>query len=90
MQDEVNYAASTRSIRPKGGAWHRKRRRVRKRDRICVICRAAAIDVIDHIRPLRIGGGNGIDNLRGLCASCDAEFTDHDYCHFWIDLGGEA
>lgn len=50
------------------------RREVIKRDsESCVICNSTNDLTIDHIRPVAIGGGNEIENLRTLCRSCNGK-----------------
>lgn len=60
---------------------------VMERDKFrCRRCGASAPDavlVVDHIFPVKLGGGNGIYNLQTLCVTCNAGKrdrppTDHD------------
>jgi len=37
----------------------------------CEICGSTKNLVIDHIKPLKQGGNNGLSNLRTLCNSCN-------------------
>lgn len=39
----------------------------------CELCQSTKKLVIDHIIPLSRGGTNDLDNLRTLCASCNAK-----------------
>lgn len=40
----------------------------------CAVCGRQA-QLIDHIRPLRLGGGSSLANLQPLCRSCHARKT---------------
>jgi len=37
----------------------------------CVLCGSTKHLVIDHIKPLKQGGSNGLSNLRTLCNACN-------------------
>jgi 5-methylcytosine-specific restriction protein A len=60
------------------------RRRLFLTNPLCVLCeRAGRLSVaseLDHIVALVNGGGNGDENLQGLCASCHLDKTA-------VDLG---
>ena len=55
-------------------AWRRVRAAVLARDRCCVSCGAPAEEV-DHIRPVVMGGGDELENLRALCRQCHSIVT---------------
>jgi hypothetical protein len=39
---------------------------------LCWICRAAPMEAMDHVKPLRAGGTNWPANLRPACKSCNS------------------
>ena len=60
-----------------GHAWGKIRKRILRRDPLCVYCKAkgrvsASVEV-DHIVPLAQGGTDDDENLCGTCHSCHAE-----------------
>lgn len=58
-----------------GPGWRAIRRAVRERDKVCRACgttpeqNGAALHV-HHLRPLKVGGTNAMENLVAMCASC--------------------
>jgi len=57
-----------------GAAWQRRRRQVLREEPLCRVCGAPAVDV-DHVRPLRLGGGHELSNLQPLCRRHHAQKT---------------
>lgn len=56
--------------------WARLRKRVLARDGFrCRMCGGVGRFEVDHIRPLHLGGGDGLDNLQTLCRSCHFKKT---------------
>lgn len=60
-------------------AWRRLRVFVLRRDPYCVgypLGTHGAVRVcttsVDHVRPRSLGGTHALDNLRGLCGSCNS------------------
>jgi 5-methylcytosine-specific restriction protein A len=49
-----------------------------RREPICEHCRENLAEEIDHIIPLRHGGGHDIDNLQALCKRCHTKKTHQD------------
>lgn len=68
-----------RNKRTRGRAWMKVIAAVKKRDKVCVACKAQGkiteINEIDHILPLHKGGTDAMDNLQGLCLDCHLEKT---------------
>ena len=58
----------------RGRRWRRRRAEVLDRDGWrCVKCGRPGRLEVDHIRPLRAGGTDDVDNLRTLCRDCHLE-----------------
>jgi 5-methylcytosine-specific restriction protein A len=57
--------------------WYQVRLVVLARDPICVECKHAATEEIDHVIPARAYSGDFYDpdNLQGLCRSCHSSKT---------------
>jgi 5-methylcytosine-specific restriction endonuclease McrA len=67
-----SYCATCRPRNGSTWAWRALRLRALDRDRgLCVVCGDVATEV-DHIVPVELGGGDGLDNLRSLCSDCHA------------------
>lgn len=45
----------------------------------CAICKTADMDLLHHIVPRNVGGGDDRDNLLGLCPSCHRQL--HSLCN---------
>jgi 5-methylcytosine-specific restriction enzyme A len=56
-----------------GHRWRKLRRMVLNRDPVCA-CGTPAVEV-DHIIGKAKGGGDDMDNLRGMCRACHQEKT---------------
>ena len=71
----------SRSQRGYDDRWTKIRRVVLTREPLCRICRRSGrttvANEVDHIIPLRSGGGTGagLDNLQPLCKSCHSRKT---------------
>lgn len=56
--------------------WRLVRDLVRQRDALCKACHSQPTHTVDHIKPIRDGGDAwDMDNLQGLCKSCNAAKT---------------
>lgn len=45
-----------------------------KYNNVCLCCKRSDVKLtVDHIRPLKFGGSNTIDNAQPLCASCNSK-----------------
>ena len=65
-----------RLARPYDKMQHRRwRKLILGRDPICRVCHTEPSTEADHIVPLDQGGGWGLDNGQGLCASCHGKKT---------------
>ena len=67
--------------------WHEQRLKVWMRDgRRCTHC-GAGLELsdadIDHIKPVAMGGGSGLKNLRTLCRKCHATRLDPTHYRMW-------
>lgn len=61
--------------RMRGSSWMALRAKVLKRDAgLCQQCmrgeKVTPASQVDHIKPLHLGGLNGMDNLEALCKTC--------------------
>jgi 5-methylcytosine-specific restriction endonuclease McrA len=69
---------------------HQKRVKRRRlfgghRERPCCFCRrplTEATATLEHVLPLSLGGGWGLDNLRLSCLSCNSERGTEDFSQF--------
>jgi 5-methylcytosine-specific restriction enzyme A len=68
--------------RIRGRELQRIRRRILRRDPLCLRCLergfVTASTQVDHRAPLFLGGEESDDNRQGLCDDCHAEKTDED------------
>lgn len=73
IYDAVRPTAKERGY---GTSWKNLRRYVLRRQPICATdgCNQPSSEC-DHIKPLRNGGTNSLNNLQGLCHSCHSRKT---------------
>lgn len=73
--------------RLRGRANQERRRRVFRRNPLCVPCEAAGrvtlATVADHIVPLADGGRDSEDNLQGICHDCHVAKTSDENRTRW-------
>lgn len=72
--------------RLRGRAGQRQRaRRLARTNGLCERCpdygRVRLADVVDHIKPLALGGEDVDANTRNLCHPCHAEVTAEQFAH---------
>jgi len=75
--------------RLRGRAGQRQRaRRLRRTNGLCERCQAegrtALAVVVDHIKPLALGGSDEDSNTRNLCRDCHLEVTAEQFGHAQI------
>jgi 5-methylcytosine-specific restriction protein A len=65
------------SARQRGydAAWEQLRQVVLLREPFCRACKVRESTQVDHILPRRAGGGDELENLQALCASCHSKKT---------------
>jgi len=62
-------------VRPQPRGWRKLRSFILDRDPLCVLCRRAPANEVDHIVPRADGGDDAPENLQGLCKSCHSRKT---------------
>lgn len=71
-------------VRGRAGVALRKRRMARSAG-LCMMCkargRASLATVVDHIKPLALGGSDDDRNTRNLCDPCHLEVTAEQFGH---------
>lgn len=82
----LDYRAGHQRIpRLRGRAGVEQRKRRRQQHPLCKRCleqgRTRATEVIDHEKPLALGGTDTDDNVRGLCADCHRIVTAEQFGH---------
>lgn len=65
--------------RTRGRRWMRIRAAILARDPICQTCEAKGrvrpSTIVDHVRPLSLGGTDDPSNLAGTCSDCHRDKT---------------
>jgi 5-methylcytosine-specific restriction protein A len=65
--------------RGRGYRWQRRRAAQLRAQPLCALCylagRTRYAEEVDHVVPLRAGGGDIDDNLQSICRACHAEKT---------------
>lgn len=74
----------TPRLRGRAGQRQRQRRMARSAG-LCQLCqdrdRVKLATVVDHIKPLALGGSDEDDNTRNLCDDCHHEVTAEQFGH---------
>lgn len=80
----ANNAHITERLRGRAGQAQRKRRLARTHG-LCERCQAKGrtkpATVVDHIKPLALGGSDEDSNTRNLCTPCHDEVTAEQFGH---------
>lgn len=57
--------------------WKDRSKRIRDRDKKCVMCGSSNRLQVDHINPISKGGSSKDGNLRTLCVDCHRKRHPH-------------